>query len=220
MQTACDFNFFTELDCIFFSLIQAPLTHPSYSLALRVLSYYIMLFPSLDVVSAYPLFVITMVNSIYIAIFGKDSAQANKSWTSLIVLLLMKFTLALLPILVAMAVSNLVTILKYSGFFSFFISILMPILLQLRSQWVCWKVFKNATEPKHELEETSLSNGAQRDSENRSLLIRSSSQVNPSALYMTPYSNIFSYWPAVVAIGGVGVVMFLLAVAGFSIQKN
>ena len=32
-------------------------------------------------------------------------------------------------------------------------------------------------------------------------------------LYMTPYSTIFSYWPAVVVIGGVGVVLFVLTVA-------
>ena len=33
-----------------------------------------------------------------------------------------------------------------------------------------------------------------------------------SDLYMTPYSTIFSHWPAVVVIGCVGVVLFLLTV--------
>ena len=51
--------------------------------------------------------------------------------------------------------------------------------------------------------------------EERSLLIRTSFQEKPSALYMTPYSNIFSYWPAVVVIGVVDIVMCVLAVASF-----
>ena len=34
------------------------------------------------------------------------------------------------------------------------------------------------------------------------------SHVKPSHLYMTPYSNVFSYWPAVVIVTAVCFVLF------------
>ena len=168
----------------------------------------------MDAISAFPLYVITIVNSIYLIIVGKDSGQAGKAWTSCIILLLMRFVTALVPFLVAMAVSNLVTILMYSGLISFFLAIFIPFLLQLRSQWVCRKTFKKALEPRYELEESST-NGVHPDTEEMPLLNSSFFQANSSALYMTPYSTIFSYWPAVVIIGGVGVALFVLTVASF-----
>ena len=48
------------------------------------------------------------------------------------------------------------------------------------------------------------------DSTEKDLLVPS--HVKPSHLYMTPYSSVFSYWPAVVIVTAVCFVMFGLNV--------
>ena len=203
----------------------------------------------MDVISAFPITVLTLVNNLFVVVVGKDTAQARKSWPSYIVYILMKFLASLLPILVAMAVSNLVTVLKYTGFLALLLTLFIPAMLQLSSQWACWKTFKPILEANYQPEGSSISHvdsdkaqpdteegshvdsdkaqpeaeershvdsdKAQPDTEERSLLIRSSSQVKPSALYMTPYSHIFSYWPVVVILIAVYVVMLALTVTSF-----
>ena len=52
--------------------MQLPITKPDNHLGLRILAYYLIFFPSLDVMSAYPLVVHVLVNNIYIIITGKD----------------------------------------------------------------------------------------------------------------------------------------------------
>ena len=118
----------------FFKPIQDPFKYPQYDIGLRIFSYYVILFSSVDAITAYPLVVLLMVNNIYMGHFGKDSAEASKSWRPFIVLVFMKFLVSLAPILVALAVSNLVTVMKYSGFSSYFHSFVVPILLQFSSQ--------------------------------------------------------------------------------------
>ena len=113
------------------------------NVALKVLSYYIILFPSLDVVSVYPLLVLTIVNNLYTVIFCKDTSQVTNSWGTFFVRLLLKFIVSLAPILVAMAISNLFVVLNYAGLMGFFICYFTPTFLQLRSQWVCKQTFSN-----------------------------------------------------------------------------
>ena len=83
------------------------------------LSYYIILFPSLDVVSVYPLLVLTIVNNLYTVIFCKDTSQVTNSWGTFFVRLLLKFIVSLAPILVAMAISNLFCSLELCWFNGF-----------------------------------------------------------------------------------------------------
>lgn len=52
--------------------MQLPIAKPDNHLGLRILAYYLIFFPSLDVMSAYPLVVHVLVNNIYIIITGKD----------------------------------------------------------------------------------------------------------------------------------------------------
>ena len=92
-------------------------------------------------ISIYPLIVLTMVNNLYIVVFGKDSAEASKTWKTFFFLLVMKFTAALLPIIVALAVSNLVTVLKFTGLAGIFLAFFFPTLLEISSEWVCRKKF-------------------------------------------------------------------------------
>ena len=185
-----------------------------FNLSLRILSYYIILFPSIDVISVYPLVVLTMVDNIYTVFFGRDSTQAPKTWKTFFIRMGMKFVAAILPIFVAMAVSNLVTVLKFAGLMGFFICFFIPTILQLSSQYVCNKTFKPALlSNQHEtLQDTSFSPDEMSGNSSESAPLISS-QVKSSDLYMTPYSTIFSYWPAVVVIGIVGAMLFGLTVS-------
>ena len=187
--------------------------------ALKVLSYYVIFFPSIDVVSCYPLLVLTIVNNMYSVMFGKDSSQDPNTWTLFFVRLLMKLIAALGPIVIAMGVSNLVVALNYAGLVGFFICYFFPILLQLRSQCVCSKTFTKVFNEEDRLVDSSASSDEETinitASESQPLIVKRKkhSFMYDSYLYMTPYSTIFSYWPAVVVIGGVGVVLFVLTVA-------
>ena len=109
-------------------------------MAVRVLSYYITLFPSLDVCSVYPLVVMTMVNNLYTVIFGKDSSE-QCDWLHFAILVGMRLGGSILPILAAMGISNLHYILNYAGLVGFSICFFFPTALQLGSQWVCKKTF-------------------------------------------------------------------------------
>lgn len=190
-------------------------------MAVRVLSYYILLFPSLDVVSVYPLVVLTGVNNLYTVIFGKDITMAPKTWTTFFIVLAMKAAAASLPILLAMAVSNLVTVLKYASLIGYFISIFAPSILQLASQYKCVQTFKYLLVEDTRLEDRSWNGDAtlleNEGEDSRLIPVPSMKSTN---LYMTPYSTVFSYWPVVVAILGVGVVMFLLTIGSLFVHPD
>ena len=121
--------------------MQGPLKSPKTFLPLRILAYFVVIFPSLDVCSIFPLVVLCMVNNIYLVLFGRDTTQASVGWSTIIGRMVLKFLCALTPILVAMGVSNLVDVLKYAGLLAFFTSIFFPTLLQLSSQYACVKEF-------------------------------------------------------------------------------
>ena len=53
--------------------MQLPTARSGNHLGLRILAYYLIFFPSLDVMSAYPLVVHVLVNNIYIIITGRDT---------------------------------------------------------------------------------------------------------------------------------------------------
>ena len=140
-------------------IFQGPLTHPSYALSLRILSYYILLFPTVLVISVYPLALINISNNVFVCFLGKDTADPRNTWVTYSFLLLLKFFSALIPVLVAMAVSNLVTVFKYIGIIEFLISVGIVILLQIRSQWVCKQRFKAALKKNVDIPHHSTNNG-------------------------------------------------------------
>ena len=160
---------------------------------------------------------LNITNNAFVGILGKDTAAVMKSRHSYFLILMMKFFSAITPILIAMAVSNLVTVLKYVGLLLFIIGFIVPILLQLRSQWVCRRVFMAAMTKQVDLQNTSSDhkdNSVHQKSEEQFSLLSSRFNGKPSDLYMTPYSNICSYWPAVAIITVVTVVMFAFMIAG------
>ena len=83
-----------------------------------------------------------MVNNIYTVVLGQDTTQ-HKGWRYTLIHLGMKFLAAILPIGVSFFVANLVFVTKYAGLIGFFICFYFPIVLQLRSQWFCQKMFSH-----------------------------------------------------------------------------
>ena len=167
--------------------------------------------------TAYPVATIIVANNIYGSVVGHDSAEASKSWRRSILLMVMKLVIALIPISVAMFVSNLVTVLKYLGLLELCSSLVFPVLLQLCSQRLCYKTFKRALDSASVLHESSTlaenTNDNHKESEDRSRLLQPAtvSPVKLSDLYMTPYSTIFSHWSVVVGIAVISVIIFVIS---------
>ena len=173
---------------------------------LKIFSYFIVLFPTLVVISAYPLFVVTITNNIQAVVLRSNDPSKTK--TVVFVRLLVKFIVAVLPILVALGLSNLVEALKFTGLAGFFL-LFFPTLLQLRSQWVCKNMFATRKpipeSNKHDINLTEMAE--EKNDKERNF--------NERDLYMTPYSTIFSHWPVAVVVAIIGVILFGMIVASF-----
>ena len=126
---------------IFILLVQGGFTGPENSLPLRILSYYLILFPSLDVMSAFPLMVHCMVNNLYLIITGRDTSEKAHWRHDWLFRFILRFVSAVLPLLAAMGIANLIYILKYAGLFGFAIAVFFPAILQLTSIYSCNKTF-------------------------------------------------------------------------------
>eukprot|EP00731_Ephydatia_muelleri_P012370 Em0006g1264a len=181
-----------------------PSTKSDHSVAIRVLSYFIILVPS--IISAYPLVVYFTSNNIYLAIFG------------------------VLPLIVALFVSNLIFILKYAGLVAFLTSALFPGVLQLTSQRKCAKVFGGKREgvadsqptPSTGLEMDTikreegapLMEGEKADGE------KEASRMRKDAVYTTPYSlPVLSHPIAAIVQLAVAGVLFVAACASIAYRK-
>ena len=125
----------------FILLMQGGFTGPGHSLPLRILSYYLIFFPSLDVMSAFPLMVHCMVNNLYLIITGRDTSKEAHWRYDWLFRFILRFVSAVLPLLAAMGIANLIYILKYAGLFGFAIALFFPAVLQLTSIYSCNKTF-------------------------------------------------------------------------------
>lgn len=202
---------------------------------MRILAYYLLLFPALDVVSAYPLMVHTVVNNFYIIIVGRDSSKPTSGryrWLDFALRITLRLIVAIVPILASMGVANLIYVLKYAGLMGFFICFFFPTILQTRSIYVCKRVFVPS--------QISLS-GSHSNAEKQSLL--SSLEPNEAAeisslkhsllsakklkgkerlfTYMTPYSNrCCSHWLVILLVGVLGGCLFVLALASLGVHPD
>ena len=123
-----------------------PLLQVSYSYAgnspqLRALSYYLILFPTLDVMSAFPLNTICISNNLYMALTGRDTSETGMGKYDWIIRLLVRLFTAILPLALTFGAANLVFILKYAGLLGFTMYFLFPAVLQLHSTYVCSRTF-------------------------------------------------------------------------------
>lgn len=177
-------------------------------MALRVMSYYIVLFPPLDVCSAYPLGVITLSNNLFVLLTGSDSTQVSRFKNGKLILVALRLVSAVLPLAGSLFITNLAYIAKYVGLLGLFVCYFFPIMLQLRSQYVCHKIFKEAmssSEPLSVSEELPLL--ARRRRKTGGLRWK-------QRTYYTPYSNVFSH-PIIVIMFGI----FALVVCGLIIAS-
>ena len=172
------------------------MAHHSPSTALRVMSYYIVLFPSLDVCSAYPLAVFALSNNLFVLFTGFDTTELSLHKYGRLILIALRFITAALPIIAALFIANLVYIVTYAGLLGLCICYLFPIMLQLRSQYVCHKTFREV-----------FSRGTPL-LVNKELPLLAGRRCKTSGLgwrvktYYTPYSNVFSH-PFIVVVFGV-----------------
>ena len=146
-----------------------------------------------------------------------------------------KFFSAILPIVAALFVSNLVYVLKYAGITGFFICFLFPTALQLRSIWVCSREFESRpVTVKMKVPPLRGGEGGENEKTKKSEMARGgwkkltcgfrSLRKRLSLMfvsYQTPYSSRFLSHPLVVClIGGIGVALFLLGVCSLAVHPT
>lgn len=215
----------------------ALFTHHSHSPALRALSYYLVLFPTIDVISAYPLTNHVVVNNLYILITGHDSSKRSKYKFDLVLRVALRLAVAIVPILAAFGVANLIYVLKYAGLLGF-MCYFFPVILQLRSIYVCKKTFSTSyfsvsgppaeqkgSEAKEKDDDVARKSGEISpvlEKQSSSLLFaRDLDREEKRALYMTPYSVLFFSHPvAVCVVGVVGLALFLLAFSSLFVHPD
>ena len=113
------------------------------NIAVRVLSYFIIIFPSMDLISAYPLIVTTLSNNIYSAIMCRDTSEDTVTWEDRRKKYIFRIFFALSPLIGAMFVSNLVTVINIAGIFSFTTIFFVPTTCQFLSKYLCSKNYMN-----------------------------------------------------------------------------
>ena len=115
-------------------------SEPGHQFFYKLLSYYIVLFPAIDVISSYPLMSCIISNSLYSLITGHDSSKTSKYKFDWLLKVVLRFIAAVVPIGAAFGVANLILVFKYAGLFGF-LNLFSPVLLQLRSIYICKKKF-------------------------------------------------------------------------------
>ena len=177
-------------------------------------------------ISAYPLITHTVVNNFYIIITGHDTSEKPKYRFDFFLRVFLRFTVALIPILAAFGVANLIYVLKYTGLVGF-MCFLFPFSLQVRSIMVCKKTFSKMlvsitgngsaaakTEGKKELLSPTLA------SQGSSLFTKRMCEEN-GMLYMTPYSNNLISRPiTVVLVGVAGGILFIIAFSSLFVHPD
>ena len=208
--------------------MQGGFTGPKNSLGLRVLSYYLIFFPSLDVMSAFPLTIHCIVNNIYIILTGRDTSEKPHWKCDWLFRFILRFVAALIPLLAAMGVANLIYILKYAGLFGFTIALFFPAVLQLRSIYVCNREFHRPesdaphvtviVNEKSSLIQTPEETPLGADTGMIALSGVLEFHKKSRSTYMTPYSRGYLSHPIfVIAMVCVGLCLFILAITSLGI---
>ena len=173
-------------------------------------------------------------NNIYCLLTGRDTSEEAKHRYDWLLLLLLRLSFAVVSILAAFGIANLVQVLKYGGLASFCV-LLFPAFLQFQSIRVCKKLFVAVVATKKEsfpMSKVTPESGASSDDgkgkgsqpesgTEAAPLLSVQDLVKESTLYMTPYSNrILSHPIAVVVIGTSMALLTLLAVISLFIHPQ
>ena len=194
------------------NILQLPISRHGNHLALRVLAYYLIFFPSLDVMSAYPLVVHVLVNNIYIIFTGRDTSEPGKWRLDWLLRVVLRLLGSITPILAAMGMANLIYVITYGGLTGYIVCYFFPAILQLSSIRACKKKFSTFLSPAPSSDLFPESNETTPLSASMKKKKREGPYNNRS--YMTPYSIPGLSHPWFVAfMTGVVVVIFGLIVA-------
>ena len=131
------------LSILFHNGKKNPFTKPGNPTSLRVMSYLVVFFPSLDVVSVFPMVAVTLGNNIFTVVYGGDTTTITGIRYPRLKRVGMRLIAAALPIIGGLFVESLVAVLKYAGLLGFLISYAFPIILQYFSRRQYKTAFKN-----------------------------------------------------------------------------
>ena len=176
----------------------------------------IIMLPPVYICLNYPLNVQPIANNIYSVFCRQDTRKRSKRCGQLLKVLIRLFA-AVIPLSVAFGVSNLVTVLQYSGLSGFLLSFVFPTALQLQSVRVCKKVFRGIRSVQVMFPTDNSTEKEKSDSMKLStsdhIVCSSQEKKPPSSFYMTPYSTrILSHPIAVIIIGTIGGLLLLLTI--------
>jgi len=210
----------------FFCCNQVYTAHHASSNMLRAMSYFLLLYPVLDMSSAYPLAVLVMKDNLFMAITGKDSitgimpdGDPRLKKKQQVLRLILTLCVAVLPLTGSFFVANLVDITRYAGLLGFAKCYFYPALLQLKSQYDCNKVFFEAVkqEALNSTFDVSINNETvPLISDKTETQVQYLQWNNPT--YTTPYQTIFSHPIMVVVLSLFSIVAFGLAVASLPVR--
>ena len=208
---------------MFYSNLQVRLAEPCNPLHLRILSYHIILLPSVQACSAYGLNIHPLASNIYAVLTGNNTCKKRHKRCEQLVKFVIRLFTAVIPISAAFGVSNLVHVLQYSMLSGFVLCLMFPTALQLQSIRVCKRTFRS-THTAFISTATGSRKYKNSDGDAGTEVFHSSrdkKQWSESSLYMTPYSTrILSHPTAVLIIGAVGVLLFLVTIASLFVQPQ
>ena len=202
------------------------LTKPGHSPQLRALSYFIVLFPSVDICTSSPLVIHALANNVYTVL--QDVTSRTKHKFEWIIRPILRFILAVIPLFPALFISNLINVLGYTGLSGFAICFLFPTALQLQSQRVCKKLFgdsyqmkRSEQQPCEQSKNCRITSDVCTETVPLLSVQRKPAVLDSKQLYMTPYSNkVFSHPVAVVILGTLGVILFLLGIVSLFVKPD
>ena len=111
----------------------------SNSIPIRLISNFLMLFPSLDIISIYSLCITSVANNIYLIVMRRDTSQGNFGPADRIMRLFLRLIITSVPLFGAIFVTNLVRLIKVAGLFAFTIQFMIPTASQYQSKRLCRK---------------------------------------------------------------------------------
>ena len=159
--------------------------------------------------------VVTISSNLYVVFTGRDMA-GDKRRLVWIPKILLKLVCAVLPLVAALFIANLVSVLQYAGLLGFAICYLFPILFQLGSQYHCVVAFGDSSSSITDSEKEPLIGKGRK----LTTILKQwwLTYKNPS--YWTPHSTPFSHPFAVVSLSIVCMVFFCLTIGSIVVTHT
>lgn len=171
--------------------------------------------------SAFPLTIHCIVNNIYMILTGQDTSKEPRWRCDWLLRFVLRFFAALLPLLAAMGIANLIYVLKYAGLVGFTIALFFPAVLQLRSIYICNRTFGSIIPQRGAVNNANENSPLILKVDRRTMLELSGVlefHREKRDNYMTRYSRGYLSHPLIVlVIVGIGFCLFILAVVSLGV---